>query len=164
MAAPKGNKFGVGHGRPPKHFTDEQVTALGEEMLMWMEEQDNDPKSDVVHLSEWYSEVKGIFPPQWDDLTRRDSFSAYHKAAKLWMGKRLMKNKNLQSSYGNRFLGIYFSEIKAHEIEMMQIKNKTEDENKAEQIRHALSTMQQFKDQVSALNSADIKSSEESKS
>lgn len=126
MAPPFGNKFALGKGRPPTHYTDEEAIELGEQFLQWMADQDANPDSDVVHLSEWYSEVIGITPAMFQNLTRRECFRSYYERARQWMGKRLMKNKNLQSSYGNRFLGVYFSEIKEHEIEMMNAKSKSE--------------------------------------
>ncbi len=126
MAPAFGNKHAVGYGRPPVHYTDEQAIELGEKYLKWMRDEDNNPESNIVHLSEWYSEVIGMTPSIYKDLTRRECFAPYHEKAREWMGKRLMKNTKLQSSYGNRFLGIYFSEIKEHEIEMMNAKTKSE--------------------------------------
>lgn len=148
MAPPKGNKFARGHGRPPEHYTDEEVVLLGERFIQWMEDQDNDPKSDVVHLSEWYSEVIGMAPSQYQNLTRRACFSFYHERACRWMGKRLMKSKHLQASYGNRFLAIYFGEIKEHEIEMATIKANSQAEQDKEKAESAKQSMKQFADQI----------------
>lgn len=158
MAPPKGNKFGIGHGRPPAHYTDEEAIALGEELLVWMQDQDNDPNSDIVHLSEWYSEVKGIDPRHYELMCRRECFRAYYEKARKWMGKRLMKNKTLHSSYGNRFLAVYFSELKQHEIEMATIKANTEAESKKEQMDAQQKNMELLNRQLSDRNIADNKS------
>jgi len=132
MAAPKGNKNAVGHGRPPAPgFEDENVIKLGEELLDWMRACDADKKCDVVHLSEFYSEIKGIAPSQWDSLTHRSCFHCYYERAKKWMGKRIMKNKNLSPTYGSRFLGIYCKEVTEHEFEVAKKKIDYELERKA---------------------------------
>ena len=148
MAPPKGNKFGVGHGRPPAHFTDDDAHILGKELLEWMIDEDNNKESDIVHLSEWYSEVKGIDPRHFEALCRRECFLGYYEKARKWMGKRLMKNKNLHSSYGNRFLAVYFKELKEHEIEMATIKANTEAQQKDEAADRATKTMIALAEQV----------------
>lgn len=122
--APKGNKNGVGHGRPPKEgYSEQEVIALGEELLAWMRACDANKDCDVVHLSEFYCEIKDIVPSYWDKcITKRACFSGYYEKALRWMGKRLLKNKNLPTSYGNRFLPIYYKEV--HDIEFEQEKRK----------------------------------------
>jgi hypothetical protein len=134
--APKGNKNAVGHGRPPNEgYSDEELVKLGEELLQWMADCDANKHCDVVHLSEWYSEIKGIVPSYWEKcLTRRLCFSGYYDKAMKWMGKRLLKNKKLAPSYGNRFLGIYFKEIPAHEWEQKQKEIDYEYEKKRETV------------------------------
>jgi hypothetical protein len=122
MAFEKGNKLGVGYGRPPKEgFSNDELIVMGEELLQWMKDCDADKKCDVVHLSEWYSEIKRIDRDYWkDSVCSRPCFSSYYKAAMDWIGKRTMKNKNLSTAYGSRFLGIYFKEIRDHEWEQKQ--------------------------------------------
>jgi len=160
MAPPKGNKFGVGHGRPPAHFTDDDAHVLGKELLEWMSKEDDNPDSDVVHLSEWYSEIKGIDPRHFEALCRRECFLGYYEKARKWMGKRLMKNKNLHSSYGNRFLAVYFKELKEHEIEMATIKANTQADSDKEKADAARQNMERFADQV--LSSSDKKMADKS--
>ena len=173
MVAPKGNKFGRGYGRPPKEgFSDEECIALGEELFAWMEECDEDKKCDVVHLSEWYSEIKGITPSYWkDSLKHRPSFSSYYEKAHMWMGKRILKNKNLPPSYGNRFLPIYFKEVSDIEFEQRKReidyiddkkKNASYDENMLAQFQ---TLMEGFRiNQSSARKSADTSMSADTKS
>ncbi len=172
MAPPKGNKFGVGYGRPPKEgFSDDEVIALGEELLLWLKSCDADKKCDVVHLSEWYSEIKQIPPSYWkESLAKRPCFSTYYERALLWMGKRLLKNKKLPTSYGNRFLSIYFKEIDDQEFEVEKRKidylvekkqNTTYDENAVAQFSEL---MKQFSFLQSDRSISDISNSAESKS
>lgn len=119
MAAPKGNQHAKDHGRPPKEgFSNEECISLGEELMKWMRDCDADKKCDVVHLSEWYSEIKGIAPSYWkESLAKRPCFSTYYERAMIWMGKRTMKNKKLSTVYGNRFLGVYYKELDDNEFE-----------------------------------------------
>ncbi len=133
MAAPMGNKNAVGHGRPANPgFSDEEVIALGEELLKWCQEQDNNEKSDVVHLSEWYSEIKRIAPSQFEAMKLRSCFVGYYEKAMKWMGKRILKNTKMPSAYGSRFLGIYFKEVKEHEMETVEHKIDYEIKKKKE--------------------------------
>jgi len=133
MAFEKGNKLAVGHGRPPNPgFSDEEVIALGEELMRWCEEQDNNEKSDVVHLSEWYSEIKKIAPSQFESLRGRPCFVDYYERAIKWMGKRILKNTKMPSAYGSRFLGIYFREVKEHEMDTVEHKIDYEIKKKKE--------------------------------
>jgi len=130
--APKGNKNAVGNGRPPKEgYTDGELILLGTELLAWMKACDEDKKCDVVHLSEWYSEIKDICPKYWkDSICKRPCFSAYYEKAMKWMGKRILKNKKLAPSYGNRFLPIYFREINESEWESRKAEIDYEHEKK----------------------------------
>jgi hypothetical protein len=133
MAPAKGNKHAVGYGRPPNPgFADEDLLKLGEELMQWMKMQDDDPRSDVVHLSEWYSEIKNISPTQWESICIRKCFNGYYDKARIWMGKRLLKNKDLHQSYGNRFLNIYFKDVKKEERESVEHKIDYELKKKAE--------------------------------
>lgn len=112
--APIGNRNAVGHGRIPNPgFSEEEVIAMGEELLNWIE--DNNTNDKIVHLSQWYYQVKHFTPNQWDALEQRDCFLPYLRKAKQWMGVRVLTNKKLSESYGNRFVGIYFKEVRDHE-------------------------------------------------
>jgi hypothetical protein len=124
-------KFGRGGGRPPKEgFSKPELIQLGEEFLKWMEEND---KKDIVHLSEFYSEVKGIPRTYWkENVCRRPEFRTYYEKGMDWIGKKLLKNKTLSTSYGNRFLGIYFKEVAEHELEQAKLRIDYEIEKKSE--------------------------------
>lgn len=171
MGAPKGNKNGVGHGRPPRvGFSNEEIIVLGKELLDWCKRCDVD-KTEVVHLSEWYSEIKEISYSYWRELGQRIEFAPYYERAMLWMGKRILKNKKLAQSYGNRFLGIYFKEIREMEWEnkKREIDYETDKRN-AQNVDPALvekfmAVMDTFsKAQSSALNTQETSINAESKS
>jgi len=120
-------------GRPPKQFTQEDVIAIGERLLQWMKDCDADPNCDVVHLSEFYSEKEGIARTDWHDkICSKEYFHQYYDQARDWMLKRTMKNKNLPTAYGSRFLGLYSKQIREAEFELIKEKIDYEYEKKFE--------------------------------
>ena len=132
MAPAKGNKHGVGHGRPPNPgYSDSDLIQLGEDFIAWTKLMD-ETNTEIVHLSEWYSQVKQIPRSQWDSIVRRESFIVYYERALDWMGTRILKNKNLSPTYGSRFLGIYFPSVANHETEQAKKKIDYEFDKKTE--------------------------------
>lgn len=137
MAAPKGNKNAIGHGRPPNPgYTDEDIAVLCLEMDKWMEDNFNNPS--VVHLSQWWSQIKNIPNSQWESLIHRSCFLSQYEKAKKWMGVKIMTNKKLAESYGNRFLGMYFSDMHEHEMNKMERKVDYEIKKKKEALNESL--------------------------
>ena len=119
--APKRNTNAVGHGRKPNEgFSKIEVLALGEELVKWMKEIDEDKSANVVHLSEWYSYKKNITNKEWDALRHRDCFLRYYEKAINWMGVRMLKNKELSPTYGSRFVNIYFRDAREAERDKAQ--------------------------------------------
>ena len=111
-------------GRPPKILSNEEIIELGEELLKWME--DNKKNKDIVHLSQFYSEYKGICRSDWRAIVQRLEFLTYYEKALEWMGTKTLTNDRVPSSYGNRFLNIYFKDVREMEREVN--KEKVEDE------------------------------------
>lgn len=122
-------------GRPPK-YEDHEVDKLGKELLAWMDEMDAKGE-EVVHLSEWYRKRKDWSKTEWEALYCRDAFVSYYEKAKDWIGERLLKNRDFPQSYGNRFLPIYFTEIRDHERSVVEHKIDHELKKRAE---HSLPT------------------------
>jgi len=116
--APFGSKNALGHGRPPNH-TDEELESLGQSLLAWMKEMD-ESETRVVHLSEFYCEY--ISRSDWAVLIKRPYFCAYYERAIEWIGRRLLKDTELSTAYGSRFLGVYFKEVREHEKEITEHK------------------------------------------
>lgn len=112
--APLGNQNAVG-GKRNTTFTKEEIESFGEELLKWIKECDANPEKNPIHLSEWYYEIKDFTPWEWDVLRKNDCFFQYYDRAKKWLGRRTILNKSIKESYGNRFLGIYFSDLREHE-------------------------------------------------
>ena len=155
--APKGNKNAVGHGRPPTPgFDDESCIQLGEELLAWMREVDSLPekqRNKIVHLSQWFSEIKGISRTQWQSIIIRDCFKNYNERAQMWMGTRMILNSDLPTAYGCRFQKIYFKDVAAQEREDVEHKIDYEIAKKAAagQVVDA-TTINQFNSLMAQLN------------
>lgn len=111
-------------GRPPTIMSNEDVIKLGEELLQWME--DNKKNKDVVHLSQFYSEYKGMCRSDWKSISQRVEFLPYYEKSIEWIGTKILTNDRVPSSYGNRFLNIYFKDVREMEREVN--KEKIEDE------------------------------------
>ena len=103
-------------GRPPIHFTDEELHVLGEEMLLWMKEHKLDPL--FVHLSNWYSEIKEIPRSSWHAIRQRNVFLQYYERAMEFMESKTMINEKLSTAYGSRYLGLYSKDLREHEREL----------------------------------------------
>jgi hypothetical protein len=129
--APIGNKNAVGHGRPPNAgYADQDLLVLGEEMLAWMKKED-ESKSNIVHMSQFYSQYKNIARSQWKSICERGCFLPYYEKMKDWIGYKILTNEKLHQSYGNRFLPIYFKEIDDQEFEKDKRKIDYEYDKKA---------------------------------
>lgn len=140
--APIGNQNGVGHGRPPNPgYSDEELVALGEELLVWIKECD-DTKFEVVHLSQFYSELKEMPRTQWQSICLRDCFKPYYDRARDWIGKRILLNKDMPTAYGSRFLGIYFNEVREHEMKVVEHKVDYEIKKRADLLNSATKEME----------------------
>lgn len=117
---------------PSRKLSDEDVVKLGNDLIRWLTKKWKDQKDFPVHLTEWYHFEEGLSFPEWDALCQRVHFLPYYKTALQLMALFTMKNKELSSAYGSRFLGLYSSELRNHEKEIAKEKAKAETEAKIE--------------------------------
>lgn len=122
MTFQEGNQYGVGYGRPPKYYSEEQVHEIGKEMIDWLEAN----KDDFWGISDFYYGVKKMHKKDWDLLKERKSFASYYETALEIMTLCVMRNRELAQSYGNRFLAMYSRDLKSHERSINR--EKIEDE------------------------------------
>lgn len=92
----------------------EDLIALGQEMLDWVTA--NDP----LHISAWWRAHKGMEFKFWDTISQRAEFIPYHSEA---MGKVALNmiNGAVHPSIAQRFLRIYFRDLKLEEDEKLDI-------------------------------------------
>jgi len=98
-------------GRPRTvSFTEEEMIALGEEMVNWVRE--NKP----IHLSVWYTQVKDFTDEQWDTFRKRPEFVHYYtKALKLVGYSYLDKDSSVDVRLKDRWQRVYFKDLKEQE-------------------------------------------------
>lgn len=108
----KGNQLAKGKGRPPVQFTDEEVHAIGQELLEWLDEAE---EKGFWHISDFYWSKKRMLLQDWVELKNRLGFKSYYEAAVARMARLTMSNKEMHTSYGNRFLGMYSAELRQFE-------------------------------------------------
>ena len=128
MGGPKGNKHGVGHGRPPLPGNSRpELEILGKELLAWMAEEDKKAKKDtnhkpILHLSQWYSGIRNISRSNWETIRQNPGFLPYYEKALEWLGVKMLGNEGLPTAYGSRFLSIYFKDVRVAEREAIEHK------------------------------------------
>lgn len=132
MAPAKGNKHGVGYGRPPEAYQDEDLIKLGHDMRAWMKEMDakNEP---VAFLSEFYCLKEYIPRGTWQSLIERKCFAPYYEEAKQWLSARIVKLNQIKESYGNRILGMYSTDVDSYEDAKMRRKADYESEKRMQE-------------------------------
>ncbi len=132
--APKGNKFALGSkgGGHVKYHTDEELLILGEELLIWLEE--NKKNKDVVHMSQFYSQLKQIPRSQWWLIRQRKVFQKYYESSMDFMAYKVMTNDKLPTAYGSRYLSLYCGELRSHEKSILEEKADIEAAAKAKEV------------------------------
>lgn len=103
-------------GRPRTvSLPPEEMIELGKEMVKWVEE--NDP----LHLSEWYTIEKLYTYNEWDTFNKKPEFVPYYeKALKLIGRKYLDKKSDVRDNISQRWLRIYFKDLKEMEDEKVK--------------------------------------------
>jgi len=118
--APKGNKNAVGNngGRPRTvSRTPEEMIALGEEMVKWVEE--NKP----LHLNEWYGIVKMLSFREWKAFIQNVEFLPYYNKCLAIVSKNYI-NGTINSSIAHRFMNVYFKDVMEEERETIMFKGQ----------------------------------------
>jgi hypothetical protein len=107
-------------GRPRSEITQpENCVRLGEDLVKWATE--IPPKGEKrLHLNQWYSIKMGILRTQWNDLCQLPEFRAYYEKAQAAIAQRYLDG-TVNPSIAQRFLPVYFADLKAWEIEKAEI-------------------------------------------
>ncbi|MDE1970983.1 MAG: hypothetical protein KGI50_05410 [Patescibacteria group bacterium] len=131
--------FEKGHQKSRKIFdkvwTDEEVIALGEELLIWM--QKNDKNKDIVHASNFYGAEKGIPKSEWKKILQRAYFLPYYEQLLEWLGRKLINNRNISTRIADRFIDMYLTDLLDHEKEKLKTQLELERQYKIDDKIHA---------------------------
>lgn len=103
-----------GIGEPPSAYSDEELEAIGQAIVKWLDITDKDNGEPIVHLSQFYCDLLGWTPSEYAHI-HKGSFERYRKLAEVKMGRRMTVNRDFPVAYGSRFLPLYFKEIAEHE-------------------------------------------------
>ena len=95
----------------PKYHSLEQVQVLGKELLDYIDTRAA-AGNHIYHMCEWYWDVKKMSALEWDSLRGRDSFVQHYENARKKVFLGMMRDKNLSTAYGSRFLAMYSSELR----------------------------------------------------
>lgn len=103
-------------GRPrTTSFSPEEMIKLGEEMVAWVK------KNNPIHLSQWYTCEKHFIYKQWKSFIQREEFIPYYEEALRYTGIKYL-NGTIDKGISNRFLAIYYQDLKEHEREEVEHK------------------------------------------
>lgn len=127
-------------GRPRTvSFSEEEMIALGEEMVKWVKE--NKP----IHLSMWYTQEKDFTDEQWDSFRRRPEFIHYYKKALALVGYAYIdKESQVDVRVKDRWLRVYFKDLKHQEDE----DKKADSELKAQAFKIEAKATQEIADEI----------------
>lgn len=112
----------IGRPRTVSHNPDEMI-KLGEEMLSWVIE--NDP----IHLKEWYSINQGICYKDWKSIIQRAEFIPYYEQAISIVSMKYIDG-TINNSIAQRFLRMYFRDLKEAEDELKKFEASLVKEDK----------------------------------
>jgi len=105
---------------------DDELKELGEEMLAWVNE--NNP----LHIREWWLIHKDITEKSWDVMCQKDIFLHYYNKALSVVAKNYIdKDSQVPDSIKNRFLRMYFKDLRDEEDE----KKRTEIRMRVEAVK-----------------------------
>jgi hypothetical protein len=98
-------------GRPPETISEEEVHALGEDLLIWIAAEGKG----CIQFVRWYFGKHNLTVDDWRNLKKRDSFRPYHELAMKLISENVVTNKDIPQSYGNRYLCYYDRDLLEHE-------------------------------------------------
>ncbi len=109
---------------------DEDLEKLGEEMIQWV------TLNQPMHLSQWYTIHKRFTYNQWKAMIQIPLFLPYYEQALKMVGIKYI-NGDVNPSIAQRFLRVYFKDLKEEEDETLYTKMHVEVETKKHILDHA---------------------------
>lgn len=94
-------------------LSEEEMIALGEEMIQWLK-----LHPQTLHLSEWYTIEKGFIYNEWKVFINKQEFYPYYERALKIVGKQYLdKTSNVRDGISQRWQRVYFKDLKDQEDE-----------------------------------------------
>ncbi len=121
MAAPKGNKYAVGHGRGRPRTVcpeDDELITLGKELLAWCHDDEENKK---LHVSQWYSGEKLILESVWVRMVEKEVFRVYYETALRYLSIKYLDG-TINPTIAGRFLRLYFGDLRKSDNELLKLK------------------------------------------
>lgn len=121
----------MARGRPRTiSYPSAQMVQLGKEMIAWL-----GCHPEALHLSAWYSIVKGYMDSEWDTMTRRQEFIPYYEQALKIVGQKYLdRDSKVRDGISQRWQRVYFKDIRLQEDQDAQEKLNREYEKKIKEI------------------------------
>jgi len=92
---------------------DPELEKLGEELVKWATEESKELR---FQLKQWWCLEKGLLKKQWDLMCEKPVFQAYYERAQTALSTRYVDG-SINAPIANRFLRLYFPEIRKEEDE-----------------------------------------------
>lgn len=106
-------------------LSPEEMIALGEEMMNWLKENEHY----VLHLSDWYTLHKGFTYNEWKSFIVKDEFYPYYEKALKFVGRKCLdKESKLREATAQRFLRVYYKDVKEEEDAAIKFKSDLDKE------------------------------------
>jgi predicted patatin/cPLA2 family phospholipase len=146
-------------GRPRTlSLSPEKMVELGKEMVAYVK----DPKNKCIHLSEFYTILKGYTYDQWTSLLQCPEIIPYYEQALRIVGLKYI-NGTINNSIAQRFLRIYFPDLKRAEDEKILFEHQLKLQSDMlinEKVEQGLSAvLNQIKQRQDSLRIVEIKPS-----
>lgn len=143
MPAPLGNQYAVGHGKGRPRTTcptDEELEALGAEMIEWIS------KNDCVHVSEWWAIENMILERIWEVMIQKEVFLPYYTKALKMIGRKYLKADTcVEPRIKDRWQRVYYGDLRKQE-------NQDKDDDVIRQKSAAEAVPEDVKKQTEAMN------------
>ena len=102
-------------------LSPEEMIALGKEMVKFVNDhtdiqEDKKKYEEILHLSEWYTIEKKFTYNEWKSFIQKEEFIPYYEQALKIIAKKYI-NGTINPSIAQRFLRIYFADLKLQENE-----------------------------------------------
>lgn len=124
--------------------TDKELIRLGKEMVEWATEPTDEFRA---HITQWYSIKKEIPKNSFDLYITKPAFQDYYRRTIQALAVKYLDG-TVNQSIAQRFLRLYFPELREEENELLQLKADLQRRNEEDgnaQLNELRKAIQEFK-------------------